>query len=433
MNQLVQVHSGWRQIFWICDEKEVPDLTYRLLALLHLFVGYTIIIIPTFLSMDYWVGISPYPELAEELLVVWKAAHVGLLAGVLVAIAASSEWFGPARMKVARFATFVYAILDIVTTMLFAFIQGYDEALPHFLIFLFTVMFRAMLPYRYAFAGCVATILTLVLFGAWLYTMPEYAQHMLPRGNGYTLSAADYFGSIATFGFIMLMLFWAVNYLVNQRNILEHYLTHQVLARYLPPRLVAQASKGNLDFEHEPERRVLTVLFADLVGFTKMTTELGSEGVAKIINQFSAEFSDLVHYHGGTVDKFIGDCVMVVFGAPDHMTPEAQVYRCTEMAQEMMEKMKSIDWGVPLSIRVGISTGEMVVGHFGSSVRSDYTVIGPAVNLAARLESICPPGSIMVSEQTAQLLGDSRSLEKVGPLSLKGVGDDIHAWRIDFE
>lgn len=430
MNQLASSHSVWRQIFWMCDEKEAPDSTYRILAILHLLLGYSIIIIPTFLSMDYWVGLSPYPELAKELLVVWKAAHVGLLLGLLVAFVTSSSWFGPPRMAIARMATFVYVILDIVTTLLFSFVQGYDQAMPHFLIFLFTVMFRAMLPFRYAFAGCLATILTLVVFGAWLYTIPEFARHFIPHGNNYSLSALHYFGSVATLGFIMLMLLWVVNYLVNQRNILENYLTHQVLARYLPPRLVAQAARGDLEFEHEPESRVLTVLFADLVGFTKMSKELGSEGVAKIINQFSHEVSDLVHHHGGTVDKFIGDCVMVVFGAPDLMTPEAQAYRCTEMAEQIMERVRSMEWSVPLNIRVGISTGEMVVGHFGSAVRSDYTVIGPAVNLAARLESVCPPGCILLSEYTAELLGDSRELEKVGPLSLKGVGDDIYAWTL---
>ncbi|MBT6176017.1 MAG: adenylate/guanylate cyclase domain-containing protein [Deltaproteobacteria bacterium] len=428
MKQYTKDYSVWQQILWVCDEREAPDSTYRYLAFLHLVLGYSIIIVPTFLVMDRWVGLSPYPELAQELLFIWKIAHVGLLASVVTAAVASTQLLGAPRMSLARMATYVYVILDVVTTLLFALIQGYDEAMPQFLIFLFTVMFRALLPYRYAFACCLATVLTMFIFWSWLYTIPDLAMYFIPHADTGSLNALTYFFGLATIAFIMLVLFCAVNYLVNQRNILENYLTNQVLARYLPPRLVAQASSGNLDFEHEPESRVLTVLFADLVGFTKMSTELGSVGVAKVINQFSTEVSELVHYHGGTVDKFIGDCVMVVFGAPDSMTTQAQAYRCTEMAEQMVEMVRTIDWGVPLSIRVGISTGEMVVGHFGSAVRSDYTVIGPAVNLAARLETVCPPGCVLVSEHTAELLGDSRALKKIGPLSLKGVGDDIYAW-----
>ena len=430
MKQYTKDYSVWQQMLWVCDEREAPDSTYRHLAFLHLVLGYSIIIVPTFLAMDRWVGLSPYPELAQELLFIWKIAHVGLLASVVTAAVASTQLLGAPRMSLARMATYVYVILDVVTTLLFALIQGYHEAMPQFLIFLFTVMFRALLPYRYAFACCLATVLTMVIFWSWLYTIPDLAMYFIPHADTDSLNAPTYFFGLATIVFIMLALFCAVNYLVNQRNILENYLTNQVLARYLPPRLVAQASSGNLDFEHDPESRVLTVLFADLVGFTKMSTELGSVGVAKVINQFSTEVSELAHYHGGTVDKFIGDCVMVVFGAPDSMTTQAQAYRCTEMAEQIVEMVRTIEWGVPLNIRVGISTGEMVVGHFGSAVRSDYTVIGPAVNLAARLESVCPPGSVLVSEHTAELLGDSRELKKIGPLSLKGVGDDIYAWSL---
>ena len=120
--------------------------------------------------------------------------------------------------------------------------------------------------------------------------------------------------------------------------------------------------------------------------------------MGRVIDVFISGVSKLAHYHGGTIDKFIGDCVMIFFGAPDEMTPEAQAYRCAEMARQIQEYVDSAEWGTDLSVRVGISTGEAVVGHFGSEFRSDYTVIGHTVNLAARLESVCPPGSILVGD-----------------------------------
>lgn len=86
---------------------------------------------------------------------------------------------------------------------------------------------------------------------------------------------------------------------------------------------------------------------------------------------------------------------------------------------------------MPLNVRIGINTGEVVVGHFGSEMRSDYTVIGPAVNLAARLESVCEPGKIFIGQETAKLLGEGVHLKQVGPFSLKGVGNDIDAWQLE--
>ena len=100
------------------------------------------------------------------------------------------------------------------------------------------------------------------------------------------------------------------------------------------------------------------------------------------------------------------------------------------MARHIHERIAEIDWEVPLKVRVGIATGEVVVGHFGSSVRSDYTVIGPTVNLAARLETQCKAGCILVSEGTATLIGDTLPLEKTGPMSLKGVGEKVYAYEL---
>ena len=172
---------------------------------------------------------------------------------------------------------------------------------------------------------------------------------------------------------LIVALFVGVNFIVNQRNILQRYLTEQVLNRYLPPKLVEQAEIGTLSFDHEPERKVLTVMFADLVGFTALSEKLGADGVGKVINRYLGELSEIAHYHGGTIDKFVGDCIMVFFGAPDSMTLKRKPIAVLKWDVEFMNGSAEIDWGHPLDVRVGIATGEVVVGHFGSAVRRLYS------------------------------------------------------------
>lgn len=420
----------WHQILWSCDERESPDTSYRLLAWLRVLIGYPTVVIPAFIFKDSILETARHPEFAVSVQEIWLSTHVFYFIASLVALVASLEKQAPRFMGLARSATLFCCILEVATTILFALMVGLEQSVPHFILFFLIVGYRTILPFRYGLA--VGFTVFISVFG--LFVGAYFFQTMIGSADALTYvtfsSGLGYVGGTLTNVSLIFMLFCAVNYIVNQRNILEHYLTESVLSRYLPPRLVAQASRGDLEFEHQPENRVITVLFADLVGFTMMSRELGSEGVAKIINCFISEVSELAHYHGGTIDKFIGDCVMVFFGAPDAMTPEAQAYRCTEMARQVQERVNAIDWGMELSVRIGVSTGEVVVGHFGSEVRSDYTVIGSAVNLAARLETVCMPGSVLVGEETMKLLGDSVVLKKVGPFSLKGVGDDIWAWEV---
>jgi len=137
--------------------------------------------------------------------------------------------------------------------------------------------------------------------------------------------------------------------------------------------------------------------------------------------------ADLAHAHQATVDKFIGDAVMVVFGAPDHLPPSEQARRCVALAREIHEVVAAIDAPEPLQARSGIQTGEAVVGNFGSEVRSDYTAIGPSVNVAARLESASRPGRTLIGEATAKLLDGAEPLDEVLELSLKGVSEPVRA------
>jgi adenylate cyclase len=224
-----------------------------------------------------------------------------------------------------------------------------------------------------------------------------------------------------------LLTFLAANYGVNQALKLHRYITESVLRRYLPPALVERAARGELRLDAEPERRVVTVMFTDLVGFTALSERLGPDAVGKLLNRFLTEMSKLAHAHGATVDKFVGDAVMVVFGTPDALDPAEQARRCVALAQQMQASLATMTGDVTLATRTGINTGEAVVGNFGSAARSDYTVIGPAVNVAARLEAASKPGRILIGAETARLLAGSVPLEQTGPLTLKGVSAPVTA------
>jgi class 3 adenylate cyclase len=225
---------------------------------------------------------------------------------------------------------------------------------------------------------------------------------------------------------MVFLCFIAVNYGVNQAVKLHAYITNAVLRRYLPPELVDRAARGEFDVEGPPERLVVTVMFTDLVGFTTMSERLGAEGVGELLNRYLAGVANLAHAHGATVDKFVGDAVMVVFGAPAPLEPAEQARRAVDLARAVHAFVPTLDG---LQARTGINTGEVVSGNFGSAVRSDYTVVGPPVNVAARLEAKAGPGRILMGDATARLL-QGIELEDAGQLTLRGVSEPVQAWRL---
>jgi adenylate cyclase len=232
---------------------------------------------------------------------------------------------------------------------------------------------------------------------------------------------------------ILFAAFILANYGMNQQMRLHRYMTESVLYRYLPPTLVRRAAAGELTLDAPPERRVVTVMFTDVVGFTALTERLGPDAIGQMLNTFLAEVADVAHAHGATIDKFIGDCVMIMYGAPEEVEPEDQARRCVALALAIHSRIQGLDFGHPIDARTGINTGEAVVGNFGSRARSDYTALGPAVNIASRLENKCRTGGILIGAATAELLGEEVIVEPTGPMDLKGVKDPIEAYYVDIE
>jgi len=200
--------------------------------------------------------------------------------------------------------------------------------------------------------------------------------------------------------------------------------------------MVQKAAAGTLTLELQPEPRLVTIVFTDIVGFTPLSNQLQARGIAQLLNQYLGEMSQVIFANGGTIDKFIGDAVLCLFGAPEELAPEEQVRRAIATARQMLKTLTRLNaqWtaaGMPaVQFRCGIHQGDAVVGLFGSRERSDYTAIGPCVNIAARLQEAAKPNRILVSAKVASYL-DPNELESVGDLSLKGVAELVSAYTVN--
>jgi signal transduction histidine kinase/response regulator RpfG family c-di-GMP phosphodiesterase len=226
----------------------------------------------------------------------------------------------------------------------------------------------------------------------------------------------------------------------NERRIAElnQYLTESVLQRFLPPSLVQKAAQGNLQLNLRPEPKLVTVLFSDIVGFTQLSNTLRSRRIAELLNEYLEAMTRAIFANGGSVDKFMGDAVLALFGAPEEITPTEQAKRSVAAARDMYRALGQLNqrWqaqGIgPVKFRCGIHQGTAVVGMFGSSERSDYTAIGPCVNIAARLQEAADAESILVSAAVADYLSDAEII-KCSPLQLKGVDETVLTFNIHIE
>ena len=193
---------------------------------------------------------------------------------------------------------------------------------------------------------------------------------------------------------------------------------------------VAQASTSPLPLEAPAgDRRVVTILFTDVSGFTAMSEKLDPEEVTEIVNQFFAVLTEPIYRFGGVVDKYIGDAIMALFGAPiaHEDDPERAMAAAWEMQRAAKDFAETLEarTGIMLRIRIGLNTGLVVAGAVGGAQKQDYTVLGDAVNLASRLESSAKPGGILVSEETYRQTVHLWDFEALPPLKVKGKEEAI--------
>ena len=205
------------------------------------------------------------------------------------------------------------------------------------------------------------------------------------------------------------------------------------LRRYLSAKLTDKILSSGDGLIKEPQRKMMTVLFSDIRGFSQLTDNLEPEELFHLLDMYISEMTKIIHKYDGTLNKIIGDGILVFFGDPVPMKDHAK--NAVLMAIDMQETVDNLkpEWlryGYELQIGIGINTGYMTVGNIGSDMHMDYTVIGNQVNVAARLESEATAGQILVSQRTHSRIRDLIRAEEMGKIKVKGIHSPINTFNI---
>ena len=210
------------------------------------------------------------------------------------------------------------------------------------------------------------------------------------------------------------------------------------ISRYISPQVYKSIFSGEKDVTIHTERKKLTIFFSDIQNFTATTERLQPEQITQLLNEYFTEMSGIAHEHGGTIDKFIGDAMLIFFGDPETKGDRADAQACLRMAWSMQRRLLELNakWrasGIehPFKARMGINSGYCNVGNFGSSDRMDYTIIGAEANLAARLQSIAEPGGIVISYETYALASDVIAAHPLEPITMKGISREVIPYSVD--
>jgi class 3 adenylate cyclase len=209
------------------------------------------------------------------------------------------------------------------------------------------------------------------------------------------------------------------------------------LAKYLSPQLYESIFTGKQEVKIASRRKKLTVFFSDIAGFTETTDRMESEDLTRLLNHYLTEMSEIALFYGATVDKYVGDAIVIFFGDPETRGVKEDALACVEMAIAMRKRMRELQsvWAAsgiekPLQCRIGINTGYCTVGNFGSEDRMEYTIVGGGVNLASRLEAAATPGEILMSYETFANVRDRIHCEEHGHISVKGIFHSVATYQV---
>ncbi|MBF0134289.1 MAG: adenylate/guanylate cyclase domain-containing protein [Magnetococcales bacterium] len=223
---------------------------------------------------------------------------------------------------------------------------------------------------------------------------------------------------------------------LDEKNAMLERLSHQ-LSKYLSPQVYATIFSGQRQVTLNTERKKLTVFFSDIKDFTATTDDMEPEDLTFLINDYLTEMTRIALKYGATIDKYIGDAILIFFGDPESRGVQEDAQACVRMALEMQRHMADLrtkwsemGYARPFHMRVGINTGYCNVGNFGSNERMDYTIIGGEVNLAARLEGVSDADGITLSYETYALVKDLVVVERGEPLTVKGIHRQITPYKV---
>jgi len=226
------------------------------------------------------------------------------------------------------------------------------------------------------------------------------------------------------------------NEIIAQKN-KELEALSKKLSKYLSPQIYHSIFTGAQNVEIASNRKKLTIFFSDVVNFTETTDKLESEDLTNLLNRYLTEMSNIALEHGATIDKYIGDAIMVFFGDPETKGVKEDARACVRMATAMLRRLRELqaEWvelgaEKPFHLRVGINTGYVTVGNFGSEDRMDYTIIGSSVNMTARLQSHAAIDGILLGHETYSMVKDDVAVEEQAPIKAKGFAEPVRCYKV---
>jgi class 3 adenylate cyclase len=223
--------------------------------------------------------------------------------------------------------------------------------------------------------------------------------------------------TLAIFAFLFAIFLYVVNVWHQREGHLREATerlrrAHLLVRRYVAPQVADHLAAHGYRIQERADRRTVTVCVSDIQDFAQTADAMEGEELSQVLHEYLSEMASIAERYGGTVHKFVGDGIIVLFGAPEVREPHLQVAAAVQMATIMQARVAELgkrwsDEGIehPFRVRIGINTASAIVGGFGSPGRRDYTVIGSAVSTAARLQARCPAGHVLLGSGTMQFLG----------------------------
>ena len=304
-----------------------------------------------------------------------------------------------------------------------------------------------------AYCLVISTLALLVVGGLELAGILPYAPAVIDRTLEAQVNLYQYVGKFTALAVILVFVFSMLQLSSTARSIQGEKLADanrklddsnrllergaELISRYVPPQLAARLLGGEYDYGERPERRKLTIFFSDIEGFTPLAEEMEPEDLAALLNEYLTEMSTIVEAFGGTLTQFVGDGIMVIFGAPTPASDEENAAGAVNMALAMQKRMLDLQerWFVEgiettFNVRMGINTGMTNVGNFGSPGRMTYCTIGTQTNLASRIQSQCEAGKVLISHSTWALVQDSVEWRSRGKLQVKGIHPPVQVYEV---
>ena len=388
--------------------------------------------------------IIAYLVIAATFAVGIREDHFGHLAPWVIAFALTYPWItifiaGHIKRIKSDIVNTIFIIIDSLITGVILVLAEFS-VVPS-IMFLVVTYFNSMVSggikiwlgaNAALFSGIVIGVLTIGL-DDYLISTPELVSIVVAIGSGIYIAVAAYYANSQTSSLI-------ISQQMVQKQSDDAEALSQKLSKYLPPQVWSSIFTGSKDVKLETQRKKLTVFFSDIKGFVNISEELEPETLTELLNSYFTEMSKIAHEYGGTIDKFIGDSIMIFFGDPSSNGVKEDALAAVSMSIAMRNHMKVLkqQWralGITtqVDIRMGLNTGYCTVGNFGATNRMDYTIIGKEVNLASRLESVTHTNEILISESTHSLVRDKVICRDKGQISVKGFSKPISIYQIvDF-